>query len=178
MLPLLRGINVFPLLCHAPNYYYLLEEGEGGRHIAEEVCWLTGVVGNELNGVLKGSVVGFGCLEQDGQLRGGCKHLMKPATSRRKVEDVGNRGARAEYMYHELSCEVLEQHVGNARVLDGYFSMYFLFQYNLAVFSNNLLLEIYILFSRRDTASRLCCKYRRRSETNENQLFSTPPLGL
>ena len=79
-LPLFRGIDIFPFLCYAADSDYLFEESERGRNVAEEVCWLTGVVRYELNGVLEGPVVGFGGLEQNGQLRRGSKDPMKTAT--------------------------------------------------------------------------------------------------
>lgn len=142
-LPLLHRIDLFPPLCYATDLNDMLEESNGGRNVAEVVCWLTGVMGDELNGVLEGPVLGFGCLEQNGQLRGSCKHFMEPTTGRRKVENVRNRSARAEDVKHELSCEILEQHVGNARVLDNLFFYDLFFCTILPPSSINLPYKIY-----------------------------------
>lgn len=47
--------------------YDLFEQGEGEGDRANNVCWLTGVMGKELFKVVEGSKLRFGCALEDGK---------------------------------------------------------------------------------------------------------------
>ena len=70
MFPFPRWINFFPFLGCGAHCHELLEEGQGKWDIADEMGRLAGVIGNDLDRVLKGSKIRFGRIVEDGQSLG------------------------------------------------------------------------------------------------------------
>ena len=77
------------------------------------MCWLAGIVGEELGEILQRAVLDFGGILQDLKLLRGGVDLAEAVAGGGEGEDVGNRGAGKEDMRNELGRKVFEQHGGS-----------------------------------------------------------------
>lgn len=65
VLPFLEWINVAPLFCYSPMVYNLLEKSGRERNIANDVCGLTRIVGEQLCEVLEWTILSLGGALED-----------------------------------------------------------------------------------------------------------------
>lgn len=96
VLPLLEGIDMAPLLSYTAVACHLLKQSSRERNIADYVCRLTGIMGEQLGEVFQRPKLCFGNGLKHREALGRSRNTAKAAAGGGKSEDIGDAVARKE----------------------------------------------------------------------------------